>query len=404
MNRARLRSLTLSTAVVLVVAAVAMALIVFAGADPLVGLRGLVEGVSSSPYRVGELLVGAVPVAIVALTLVPALRAGVFSVGAEGQVVIGAIAATAATFAIRGALGDAAPAPLYWLAGAGAGAAGGALFALLPAWLAARWNVDVILSTLLLNYVAAGVLGWSLRTWLASPENTATPQSDTLPAEAALPDLLPGTRAHVGVLLVLVAVVVFELWRRSAHAMRVRIFAERPALARRLGATRTRTLLSTMLVSGAGAGVVGWMQVAGVNDRLLGSVSGGVGFSGLAVALLGGLLPVGIAAAAVFFSALAVGAVGMQSATGSVPSSIADVIKGVLLLGVAVVAATRPGLVAPAHPAPAPAPDDGALSAAETAAATAASGEPFLATDSAPEALAEHSASAAPLSPRDGRR
>lgn len=381
MNRARVRSLALTAIVVLVVAAIAMALILVAGADPLVGLRGLVEGVSSSPYRVGELLVGAVPVAIVALTLVPALRAGVFSVGAEGQVVIGAIAATAATFGIRGALGDAAPAPLYWLVGAVAGALGGALFALLPAWLAARWGVNVILSTLLLNYVASGFLGWSLRTWLASPENTATPQSDALPAAAALPDLLPGTRAHVGVLFVVVAVVVFELWRRSRHATRVRVFAERPALARRLGATRTRTVLTTMLVSGAGAGIVGWMQVAGVNDRLLGSVSGGVGFSGLAVALLGGLLPVGIAAAALFFSALAVGAVGMQSATGTVPSSIADVIKGVLLLGVAVVAATRPGLVAPAHAAAAPPPDDGALGADETADALAASGEPVIAEE-----------------------
>lgn len=377
-NRMRVRSVASTAAVVVIVAAIAMALILFAGADPLVGLRGLVEGVSSSPYRVGELLVGAVPVAIVALTLIPALRAGVFSVGAEGQVVIGAIAATAATFGLRGALGDAAPGLLYWVVGAVAGAAGGALFALLPAWLAARWGVNVILSTLLLNYVASGFLGWTLRTWLASPENTATPQSDKLPAAAALPDLIPSTRAHVGVLLVIVAVIVFEVWRRSAHATRVRVFAERPALARRLGATPTRTLLSTMLVSGAGAGVVGWMQVAGVNDRLLGSVSGGVGFSGLAVALLGGLLPVGIAVAAVFFSALAVGAVGMQSATGTIPSSIADVIKGVLLLGVAVIAATRPGLVAPAHAAATPAPDDGALGADESAAALATSGEPVL--------------------------
>ncbi|MFJ6652613.1 ABC transporter permease [Microbacterium sp. NPDC091313] len=384
MNRARVRSIALTAAVVVVVAAIAMALILIAGADPLVGLGGLVQGVSSSPYRVGELLVGAVPVAIVALSLIPALRAGVFSVGAEGQVIIGAIAATAATFALQGLLGGAVPAPLYWIVGAVAGAAGGALFALLPAWLAARWGVNVILSTLLLNYVASGFLGWTLRTWLATGENTATPQSDKLPEAAALPDLIPGTRAHVGVLLVIVAVVVFELWRRSAHATRVRVFAERPALARRLGATPTRTLLSTMLVSGAGAGIVGWMQVAGVNDRLLGSVSGGVGFSGLAVALLGGLLPIGIAVAAVFFSALAVGAVGMQSATGTVPSSIADVIKGVLLLGVAVIAATRPGLVAPAHTAATPAPDDGALGADETAAALASSGEPVIAEEVRP--------------------
>lgn len=372
----RVRSLGLTGAVVVAVLLVATALILFAGADPLTGLRGLVEGVSSSPYRVGELLVGAVPIAIVALTLIPALRAGVFSVGAEGQVTIGAILATAAVLGLRDLTGDAAPAPLYWVVGMVAGAVGGATFALIPAWLAARWRVNVILSSLLLNYVAIGILGFTLRTWLASPDDTATPQSERLPEAASLPALIPGTRAHIGVLLVIVAVVVFEWWRRTSQATRVAVFAERPSLALRLGATRTRTLYGTMLVSGVGAGVVGWMQIAGVNERLLGSVSGGVGFSGLAVALLGGLLPVGIAAAAVFFSALTVGAVGMQSATGTIPSSIADVIKGVLLLGVAVIAASRPGLVAPAHPAPAPAPDDGAFAPGEIADATAASGEP----------------------------
>lgn len=368
MRHPRARTVTVTAAVVAAVLLVATALILLAGADPLVGLRGLVEGVSSSPYRVGELLVGAVPIAIVALTLIPALRAGVFSVGAEGQVTLGAIAATAAILGIRDLTGDTAPAVLYLLAGILAGAGGGALFALLPAWLAARWRVNVILSTLLLNYVATGFLGWTLRTWLATGETTATPQSEKLPEASALPDLITGTRAHVGVLLVIVALVVFEWWRRTPSATRVSVFAERPALALRLGATRTRTLYGTMLVSGAGAGVVGWMQVAGVNDRLMGSVSGGVGFSGLAVALLGGLLPVGIVFAALFFAALTVGAVGMQSATGTIPSSIAEVIKGVLLLGVAVIAALRPGVVPSAHPAPAPAPDDGAFSPDELAA------------------------------------
>lgn len=329
----------ITVVVVLVVVAVAGALILFAGADPLVGLRGLVAGVSSSPYRVGELLVGAVPIAVVALTLIPALRAGVFSVGAEGQITIGAIAATATILGLRSLLGDAVPAPLYWAAGFAAGAVGGALFSLLPALFAVRWRVNEILSTLLLNYLAAGFLGWSLRTWLASPEDTATPQSDRLPEAAALPQLIPGTRAHWGILLVVLIAVGFVLWRRSAASRRVAVFASRPKLALRLGATRSRTIYSTMLISGAGAGAVGWIQVAGVNERLLSSVSGGVGFSGLAVALLGAMVPAGIVAAALFFSALSAGAVGMQSATGTVPSSIAEVIKGVLLLGVASIAA-----------------------------------------------------------------
>lgn len=350
----RLRGWMLAGTVVVVVLVVATVLILLAGADPLTGLQGLVAGVSSSPYRVGELLVGAVPIAIVALTLIPALRAGVFSVGAEGQVIFGAIFATAATLGTASLLGEGVPGPVYWVIGFLSGALGGAAFALVPAWLAERWHVNIILSTLLLNYIAAGFLGWTLRTWLASGENTATPQSEQLPEASALPDLIPGTRAHIGVLLIVVVAVLFEWWRRTSQATRIGVFAERPRLALRLGTTRSRTLCGTMLVSGAGAGVVGWLQVAGVNERLFNSVSGGVGFSGLAVALLGALLPGGILLAALFFSALTAGALGIQSATGTVPSSIADVIKGVLLLGVAAVAGVtaRRGAARPAAAPP----------------------------------------------------
>lgn len=350
----RTRTLIAAGVIVAVVVAVAVLLIAAAGADPITGLQGLVAGVSSSPYRVGELLVGAVPIAIVALTLIPALRAGIFSVGAEGQVVVGAIIATAVTLGVRGLWGESVPGPIYWAIGFTAGAAGGIAFALLPAWLLVRWHVNIILSTLLLNYVAAGLLAWTLRTWLASGEATATPQSERLPDQSFLPDLIPGTRAHVGVLLILVVAALFEWWRRSAQATRIGVYAERPRLAARLGTTRSGTIYGTMLVSGAGAGVVGWLQVAGVNERLLNSVSGGVGFSGLAVALLGALLPGGILLAALLFSALTAGALGIQSATGTVPSSIAEVIKGVLLLGVAALAgvSARGGGARPASAPP----------------------------------------------------
>jgi simple sugar transport system permease protein len=368
--------------VIVGVVVISAALILFAGADPLVGLRGLVEGVSSSPYRVGEVLVGAVPIAIIALTLIPALRAGVFSVGAEGQVTIGAILATGAILAARDLLGETAPAPVFWVVGALAGALGGAAWALLPAVLAVRWRVNEILSTLLLNYVAVGVLGLTLRTWLASPEETATPQSERLPEAAALPTLIPGTRAHAGILLVIVVAATFIWWRRTSGSTRLGVFAARPKLALRLGATRRRTVYSTMLVSGAGAGMVGWIQVAGVNERLLGSVSGGVGFSGLAVALLGALLPTGVVLAALFFSALTAGAVGMQSATGTIPSSIAEVIKGVLLLGVACIAAVQRSPAAAVAPSGTPAaadadpvPGPGAGAPVEAEAGTSAEAE-----------------------------
>ncbi|WP_084074912.1 ABC transporter permease [Demequina sp. NBRC 110052] len=331
MSAATLRRLTTIIAVVLGSFVAAGALIALSGANPLVGLQGFVEGIVASPYRFGELLVGAVPIGIVALTLIPALRAGIFSIGAEGQVAIGALASGAVMLS----LGDGVPAPVHWLLGALAGALGGAICALLPAFLLERWGVNEILSTLLLNYIAAGFLAFSLRTYLGTEENVATPQSDPLPESAELPALIPQTRAHVGVLLVIVIAVAFAWWRRTASATRIAVFAERPAFARRLGVSRARTIYRTMLVSGLGAGLVGYLQLAGLNSRLYTSVTGGVGFSGIAVALLGALLPAGIVVSALLFSALTVGAAGIQSATGSIPSSIADVIKAVILLGIA---------------------------------------------------------------------
>ena len=346
--------------VILVALVVAGGLIALSGADPIIGLQGFVQGVSSSPYRVGELSVGAVPIAIVALTLIPALRAGIFSVGAEGQVAMGALLAAAAILGMHRMLGAGVPGIAYWVVGALAGCLAGGVFSLLPAFLKARWNVNEILSTLLLNYIASGILGWSLRTWLATGATVATPQSDPLPEAAQLPLLVPLTRAHAGILLVVVVAIVFLIWRRTASSTRIEVYAERPRLARRLGASRSGTIYGTILISGLGAGLVGWVQLAGLNDRLVPSVTGGVGFSGVAVALLGQLVPLGILASALFFSALSVGAAGIQSATGTVPTSIADVVKSVILLGVACVAPllARRSARAPRSGGTAPEPSD----------------------------------------------
>ena len=126
-------------------------------------------------------------------------------------------------------------------------------------------------------------------------------------------------------------------------------------LASRLGLTPTRAVLSTMLVSGAAAGLAGWMQVAGVTQRLEPDISGGIGFAGLAVAVLGRGNPIGILVAAIVYSSLGTGASGVQIATGTVPSSIGTITQGVLLLAAALVLAA-PRIVRRAHPAPVAAP------------------------------------------------
>lgn len=309
--------------------AVGAALLALSGTDPVAGYDALLNGALGSRYDVGETLVRALPIAIVALGVAPALRAGVFTVGAEGQIALGALLAATVVLAMPDA-----PAPLLLLAGAGAGALAGAAWALLPALLRARWDVNEILSTLLLNYVAAALLAWSLRTWLKTDERVPSPRSDTLPADGMLPTWLDGTRLHWGALLVPVAAVALAWWLRTPRALANDVLETRPQLARRIGVSPTRAIVTTMVVGGAAAGLAGWLKLAGIDGSLYASVAGGIGFTGVLVALLGGLRPVGIVVAAVFFGALGAGADGLQIDTGA-PASLATVMQGVLLVAAA---------------------------------------------------------------------
>jgi simple sugar transport system permease protein len=321
---------------VLAAIGVAAVLVWFTGGDPVVGLAGWIEGAVGSPYLAGETLVHAAPLVLVALGTAPALRAGIFTVGAEGQITVGAIAATAALTRL-----DGAPAAVLLTVGALTAAAGGALWALVPALLRLRWNVNEILSTLLLNYLAASLLAWLLRTHMADPAGAATPQSAPLPDAALIPPLLDGTRLHWGVLLAVAAAVGLAWWSRTPSGFAVDAYGMRPALAARVGLTDARAVVGTLVVSGLAGGLAGWMRLAGLDGRLYPTISGGVGFAGVLIAVLGLSRAAGIVPAGLFFAALGTGSNGLQVATGTTPSSIATVTQGVLLLAVAVAVGKR---------------------------------------------------------------
>jgi general nucleoside transport system permease protein len=316
-------------------AATVVLLIVLAGADPVRALQGLLDGAFGDRYAIAETIVQSVPIAIVALGVAPALRAGIFPVGSEGQLAIGAVTATAAVFAVRGA-----PTGVALAVGCIAGMLGGAAWALLPAILRARLRVNEILSTLLMNYLAANLVLWLVRTVLGTTEAVATPRSDRLPAEAIIPKLVDGTRLHWGIVAVLLGAVALAYWIRSVRGLGYDIFSTHRDLAARMGVREGTAVISTMLVSGAAAGLAGWIQVAGLQGILYPSVAGGLGFTGVLVALLGGLGPLGIVIASFVMAVLTTGSNGLQTDTG-VPASIAVIAQGVLLLGAALAFAAR---------------------------------------------------------------
>jgi simple sugar transport system permease protein len=259
----------------------------------------------------------------------PALRAGVIAVGAEGQMITGAIAA--ATFALS-PLGH-LPALVALPAGAVVGMLGGALWSMIPAVALLRWRVNEILTALLANFLATQLLTYLLRTFLRDPDGYSTPRSAALPVRVPfLP--VPG-RLTAGVIVVAVLVVVGVWWHRSRAARMLDVFAESRWLAARLGLGPARAILATTGVSGAAAGLAGWLQVAGVDGRLTPDVAGGIGFTGLVVAVLGANRPAPIVIAGLVMASLTTGANGIQLFSGTTPASIGVVTQGVLLLAVA---------------------------------------------------------------------
>jgi general nucleoside transport system permease protein len=334
LHRAGRERIWLSLALCLLAATVVL-LIVVAGANPLLAMKGLLDGAFGDRYAIAETLVQSVPIAIVALGVAPALRAGVFPVGSEGQLAIGAVTATATVFALKGV-----PAGVALPAGCVAGILGGAAWAFLPALLRARLNVNEILSTLLMNYLAANLVLWLVRTVLGTAEAIATPRSDRLPVEAIIPKLVDGTRLHWGAFAVLLGAAALAYWIRSARGLGFDVFATHRDLAARMGVRDGTAVIGTMLVAGAAAGLAGWIQVAGLQGTLYPSVAGGLGFTGVLVALLGGLRPFGIVIASFVMAVLTTGSNGLQTDTG-VPASIAVVAQGLVLLGAALVFAAR---------------------------------------------------------------
>ncbi|MGX5682399.1 ABC transporter permease [Schumannella luteola] len=310
-------------------------LIAATGSDLGLAVSGWWSGAFGTGYNLVQTISYAAPLIVIAVGVAPALRAGIITVGAEGQLIVGAIVAASVALGI----GDAVPTWIGLILGALAGIAGGTAYSLIAALARVRWGVSEILFTLLANYIAVSLLGLLLATVLRNPEPVATPQSAELPAPFLLPILpLPG-RLHAGVLVVIVLVAVAAVWTRGRTAFLVTVFGQRPALAARAGLSEVRAIVGTIAVSGAAAGLAGWMQVAGVSERLQPGISAGIGFAGLAVAVLGRLHPLGIVLAGIAYASLTTGSNGIQFATGTVPASIGTVSQGILLLAAALAVA-----------------------------------------------------------------
>lgn len=306
--------------------ATATLLVLLAGASPVEAFAALVRGAFGSRAALGETLARSTGLVLTAVGAVVAFRAGVLNIGLEGQFLAGAAAAAAVgpllpghSFTARAAVLLAAP-------------LAGALQAAPAAWLAEKRQVPAVLSTILLNLVAAAGVTWLVRGPLRDPSGDY-PQSRALADGVALAPLVPGSRATVAVLfaLALAAVAAFLLVR-SPLGLALRAVGESPRAARAAGLPDVALRTGAFLASGALAGLAGGLEVLALTGRLYDPFTAGVGYTGIAAALLGGMTPVGAAVSGGLFAALGAGSSALQRDAG-VPSALASIVPALAVLG-----------------------------------------------------------------------
>jgi simple sugar transport system permease protein len=325
-----------STILVLVtlIAAAAVAAVLFAiGASPMETYKTILTGPLSDLFGVTEVLVRSVPLMLVGLGIAISFRSGILNIGAEGQIQLGVIASTAVALAFPG-LPRLYLLPMALIAGALAGAAWGGI----AGWLRARLQVNEILSTVMLNYIAAQLYTFLLRGPMLDPSEletgSGTPQSMRLPRAVFLDHLVPGTRVHTGLILALVmAALVYVLLWKTTLGYRMRAAGAGAKAARYAGIHVERYLVIAMLFAGGFAGLAGAVEVTGVHHRAIEGISNGYGFAGIVVALFGGLHPGGIVPSAFFFGILLIGA-DMTQRSAAVPANMVLVLQGVIILSI----------------------------------------------------------------------
>ena len=326
--RARATSAARGALVPIVGILVIPALLAVLGFPPLDALRALWTGSVGSIYAfTSGTLVRATPLILTGLSVAVAFRAGVFNVGAEGQLLAGAAGAAAAGLLSQRSLGTGAVG-VELLAGAFAGMC----WAAVAAGLRARFRVLEVISTILLNFLAAYLVAYLVRGPLQESLHIY-PQSAALAESARLPRIGSGSRLHGGFFLALLAAAaVWWVLRETWAGFRLRAVGANPDAARSAGGIdATRTATYAFLVSGALAGLGGAIELSGVTFALYENISPGYGYTGIAVALLARLHPLGIVGSGIVFGALESGASAMQRDAG-VPSVVVSIAEAIIIV------------------------------------------------------------------------
>lgn len=304
-------------------------LLVLAGYDVGLSFRALWDATFSSLRNFTVSLNRSSPLIFTGLAVAIAFRGSVFNIGAEGQLLVGAIGATL-TGLYLSMLPGIILIPLMILSGALFGAA----WAFIPGLLKARYGVSEVITTIMFNYIGLQLVGYLVRGPIRDVSQ-AEPQSYPIALQAWLPNLIPGTRLHFGYFLgVLIAVGLFFLLFKTYTGYEVRAVGLNQDASRTAGISVEKTMVGTMLLSGALAGIGGAIEVGNLH-YLIEGISPGHGFTGIAVSVLASNNPLGIIFTSFLFGALSSGAMTMQRTAG-VSANFVQVFQGIMIVGIAV--------------------------------------------------------------------
>ncbi len=316
---------------ILVAMLIGAVILIAIGADVLKTYLVILTEPLKNKIGITEVLLRMIPLTIVALGITVAYRSGIINIGAEGQMAIGILATTAIALLFPNL-------PSYVLIPFAilAGALGGAFWGFIPGFLKAKLEVSELLSTVMLNYIAAQLYTFFLRGPMLDPAEltmgSGTPQSMRLTRNLDLTRLIPGTRLHSGIFIAIaLALLIYLLLWKTSYGFKMRAAGAQERAARYGGINVPKYLIIAMVISGAFAGMAGAIEIAGVHRRAIEGVTSGYGFSGIVVALFGGLHPAGILPAAFFFGLLLYGADMTQRLVG-VPANMVQVLQGVIIL------------------------------------------------------------------------
>jgi len=337
MKKVFTRELALKVAIILGALLIALLcgaiLFLLAGANPLQAYAVMFTRPLKGIFGLTEILVRATPLMIVALGIAISFRSGILNIGGEGQILIGAIIGAAVALNL-----PTMPKYLHLTLIFAASFLGGALWGGIAGWMRAYFSVNEILSTVMLNYIAIQIYTFLIRGPMIDPQEikygTGVPQTASLPRTLWLRKLIPGARLHTGIILaVILAVLVYVFLWKTPIGYRMRAVGAEAKASRYAGINVPKYLFLAMFLAGGLAGLAGAVEVCGVHHRGLESISAGYGFSGIVVALFGGLHPLGIIPASMLFGLLIIGADMMQRSV-EVPAAIIMSIQGLIILAI----------------------------------------------------------------------